>query len=226
MTRDRQQQQHVVVLLRAGEGDAEERLGAGEREPADAERIDQVDPLRPVGEVDRRIQVVEEDPDDLAEAERDDRQVVAAQLQGRSAEQHAEQAGDPRADRQDHPERQVDPELRRGQQRVGIRADGVESDVAQVEEPGEADDDVEPERKHRVDHREVENADPCLAGQRGDEGQHGQRDRDQSDAGPDLQRYSGATCVVHARSATRSPSRPDGRKIRTRISTKNANTSW
>ena len=39
----------------------------------------------------------------------------------------------------------------RGEQRVGIGADRVEGDVAEVEQAGEADDDVQPPAEHHVD---------------------------------------------------------------------------
>ena len=38
-----------------------------------------------------------------------------------------------------------------GQQRVGIGADRVEGDVAEIEQAGEADDDVEAPAEHHVD---------------------------------------------------------------------------
>ncbi len=59
------------------------------------------------GERDRG-QVLEEDRDDLAEAEGHDRQVVTAQAQGRGAQQRAERRGDDGREREDDPERQVD----------------------------------------------------------------------------------------------------------------------
>ena len=74
--------------------EAGDRLGLREAEGAEAERIDQRDALRAVGDVDRLRQVVQEDADDLAEAERHDREVVAAELERGRAEQHAEHAGD------------------------------------------------------------------------------------------------------------------------------------
>ncbi len=192
---------------------------------ADVERVDQVDALRSVGDVDRGVEVVHEDANDLAESQRHDRQVVAAKLERRRAEQHAEKAGDAGAERQDHPERQVQAEVRRREQGVDVGADRIERDIAEVEQPGEADDDVETEREHDVEHREIQDAYPRLAGQRRHEWQERERDRDQRHADPDpgRDRLAGA---LHARSATRSPSSPEGRKISTRISTKNANTSW
>ena len=64
-------------------------------------------PFGPVRDVDRRVEVVHEDADDLAEAERDDREVVAAQLQRRRAEQDAGAAGDEGAERDHDPPRRV-----------------------------------------------------------------------------------------------------------------------
>ncbi len=136
------------------------RLAGREIEAADAERVDQRDALRAVGDVDRLRQVVQEDADDLAEAQRDDRQIVAAQLERRCAQQDAEQAGDGGADRQDDPERQMQVEVRDGQQRVDVGADRVEGDIAQVEQAGEADHDVQAERQEDVEDREVGDAHP------------------------------------------------------------------
>ena len=51
-------------------------------------------------------------------------------------------------------ERQADPERQaegRRQQRVGIGADGVEGDVAEIEQAGEADHDVQAPAEHHVD---------------------------------------------------------------------------
>ena len=51
-------------------------------------------------------------------------------------------------------ERQADPERQaegRRQQRVGIGADRIEGDVAEIEQAGEADHDVEPPAQHHVD---------------------------------------------------------------------------
>ena len=116
-------------------------------------------------------------------------------------------------------------EVRRGEQCIDVCPDRIERDVAQIEQSGEADHDIEPQREHDVDHCEVENPHPCLPGERGDEGQDHQRDGDQRDAGPDPDRDAFSVPRAHARSLTRSPSNPEGRKMRTRISTKNAKTS-
>ena len=119
-----------------------------------------------VGQVDP---VDQHQADDLAEGERDDREVVAAQPQHRKAEQDAPERGEDAGDRQQHPERprpelvEIDGEVGifgdegderqavLGEQREGIGADRVEGDVAEVEQAGEADHDVEPPAEHHVD---------------------------------------------------------------------------
>ena len=105
-------------------------------------------------------QVVEEDAHDFAKAQGHDREVIAAQLQGRRAQQDAEDRRDRRTDRQHDPERQVQPEMGTCQQRVRVRADRVERDVAQIEQPGKPDDDVQAEREQDVENREVRDAHP------------------------------------------------------------------
>ncbi|KAG1435561.1 hypothetical protein G6F57_021074 [Rhizopus arrhizus] len=130
-------------------------------------------------------------------------------------------------DRQDRPERQVQPEVRRGQQGPGIGAHRVERDVAQIQQAGKAHHDVQAQRQHHVQQRKVQDAHPALPGHADHKGQHRQHDADQRDADQVAGRQP--TCFqrgTHARSPTRSPNRPDGRKINTSTSTKTANTSW
>ena len=188
------------------------------------ERVDARDALRPVGDVYRAREVVEEDAHDLTEAKRDDGKVVAAQLERRRAEQQAEERGEPSADRQDHPERQVQIEMRAREERVRVGADRVKGDVAEVEQPGEADDNVQSEREQHVEDRVIGNAHPARADLGEREGQQRKRDGNEDAACP----KDAATLapVLHARSPTRSPSRPEGRNTSTRISTMKANTSW
>ena len=59
-----------------------------------------------------------------------------------------QQRGEDSGDRQADPERKAEG---RRQQRVGIGADRVERDIAEVEQAGEADDDVEAPAQHHVD---------------------------------------------------------------------------
>ena len=97
---------------------------------------------------------------DLAEAEGHDGQVVAVQPQHRQAEQHA---GDGRH-REPDEEEDVEPAgrqreaaaedqvgVRRAEDRPGVRADREEGHVAEVEQAGQADHDVQSERQRHED---------------------------------------------------------------------------
>jgi hypothetical protein len=99
------------------------------------------------------LPVDQHDADDLAEAQRDDREIVAAQAQHREAEQHAEEGG--QGCRRAAGRCQKDRSKLRRQQRVGIGADRVEGDVAEIEQAGEADDDVQAPAEHDVGQHQV-----------------------------------------------------------------------
>ena len=142
---------------------------------APAEQLRRGDPVQPHRAVGDARRVAHDDRHDLAEAQGHDRQIVALEAQGRRAEQHAEERGDRRRDRQHQPERHLEmddiaaglvkprdeaeplerlPEpapgrrhLPRGEDAVGIGADREKRGVAEIEQPGEADDDVEAERQ-------------------------------------------------------------------------------
>ena len=115
--------------------------------------------------------VQQQDADDLAEGERHDRQVVAAQPQHREAQHDAPEGGEDAGQRQADPEGQA--EILR-QQGVGIGADGVEGDVAEVEQPGQADHDVQPPAEHDVGQHQDADIE-LVAADAGDEGQHQRR---------------------------------------------------
>jgi hypothetical protein len=119
----------------------------GERELADEREARPVDAADAVGALGPLVEVQEDDRDDLAEAKGDDGEVVAPQPQRRRAEQDAEQRRRERPDDDQDDERQVQPGERGGPVRIRIRADREEGRVAEVEEAGEADDDVETERQ-------------------------------------------------------------------------------
>ena len=170
-------------------------------------------------------EIVEEDADDLAEPQGDDREVVAAQLQRRRAEQHAEQRGDCGPDRQDHPEGKVQSEVRAGEKGIGIRPHRIERDVTEVEQAGEADHDVQPQRQHHVEERQVGDAHPGGPDFAHRKRQHEKRGCDDRQRRPRRSRFP-ARRDRHARSPTRSPSIPEGRNTSTRISTTKAKTSW
>ena len=133
-------------------------------EAAEAEAVDAVEPERAVREVEpgEVVAVADELGDDLAEPERHDRQVVAAQAQGRGADQDAEERREERRDEQTSqrlrwmpaaPVNAVPPtltvtcgELLRAEPARHVGAGGEERDVAEVEQPRVADDEVEAER--------------------------------------------------------------------------------
>ena len=109
------------------------------------------DAVRAAGQA---LPVDDDEADDLAEGQRDDGEIVAAQPQHGKAEQHAPERGEDAGERQADPERQS--EIGR-QQRVGIGADRVERDIAEVEQAGEADHDVQPPAEHHVgEHEDAE----------------------------------------------------------------------
>ncbi len=155
---------------------------------------------RPRHAADAGIAVGQVDPvdqhqaDDLAEGERDDREVVAAQPQHREPEQDAPERGEHAGDRQQHPERprpelvEIDGEERifrhegderqavLGEQRERIGADRVEGDVAEVEQAGEADHDIEAPAEHHVDQDlDAEIVDPFDRALGAEEPEHHQR---------------------------------------------------
>ena len=131
--------------------------------------------------------------DDLAERERHDRDVVAAQAQRRHADQRARDRRRGHGEDEDEQEVDVDagqpgrgsaredrhalpvgsgvgPEARRAV-RGGVRADGDEGHVAEVEQAGEPDDDVQAERHDDVGGGQghvVESARARADGERGD----------------------------------------------------------
>ena len=106
------------------------------------------------------VGVADELRDDLPEPERHDRQVVPAQPQGRQADQDAADRRDDACDQEHEPDRNVDAGLRRpdanrteveidllelagGEPAGRVSADCVEGDVAEIEQPRVADDDVQ-----------------------------------------------------------------------------------
>ena len=194
-------------------------------------------------------------PDDLAEAERDDGQVVAAQPQRRCAEQDAGRASStPIA---------TGSASSHGQAGVlevstadGVGADGEEADVAEVEQAGLADHDVEPEgdaarrsptvnstrRRSRCPGSMKQRRLAAAAARRGtiSEGDQQRPPRTRPAAGavaaaaaalaessaPAPAALACGRVRAHARALPRdSPSMPVGRNIRTSTSTEKATTS-
>ena len=161
--------------------------------PKKCDRVDLAHALGAVGDVDRLVQVVQEHADDLAEAQRHDGQVVAAQLQRGRAQQDAEDARPAAAPAgitihsgMCRPSGNIAAihgeglgQVRRGQQAVHVGTDGEEGDVAQVQQAGIADHDVQAQRQQHVQQRHVGNAHPGIA-----EALQHQRQDQQADARP------------------------------------------
>lgn len=126
-------------------------MGAAEVEAEDLQVGDHRDAVGPVGEVGSggAVEVVDGDAEDLSEAEGDDGEVVAAQSQGGGADEDAEDERRGHAGEHGGPEGELDSgeagELGAGDEGCGVGADAEEGDVSEVEESGEADDDVEAE---------------------------------------------------------------------------------
>ena len=173
------------------------------REALDQRDVDLVDrrdagaAVRPVLVADPEDALVGVDrdaADDLAERERHDRDVVAAQAQRREAQQRAERRRRDRGHDDDDQPVQVDAGLAlellrdadvdvrsaepaRRQPAHRVRADRVERDVAEVEQAGEADHDVQPERHHHVHERDGRVVDEAAAGVVEERQQHRDDDR-------------------------------------------------
>jgi len=105
------------------------------------------EPHLPAGQ---RLLGLQEVPDEEAEPERDDRKVVTAQAEGGQAEEEAEQHRRAARERERQPHAHA---RMQGEQRIGVGADREEGRVAEHEEPGVADDDVETEGERDVDQR-------------------------------------------------------------------------
>lgn len=124
------------------------------------------------------LPVEQHEADDLAEGQRHDREIVAFQAQHRKAEQHPPERCEQTGDWQQHPKRpraeliEIDAHIGIGrreqrkrqavlrEQREGISADGVERDIAEIEQPGETDHDVQPPSEHHIgqhQNAEIEN---------------------------------------------------------------------
>jgi hypothetical protein len=67
-----EREEQIKVQMHRRERDAEDILRRTQRRVCDTDRIDAADALRAVGQIDGRIQVIQEDADDFAEAQRDD----------------------------------------------------------------------------------------------------------------------------------------------------------
>ena len=165
-------------------------------------------PAMPLVPLVRSLEVAEDDRHDLAEPKGHDGQVVAAQAQRGRAEQDAEDRGHQRANEQHHPEREVLAGEAGGREGVGVRADREERGVTKVEQPGEADDDVEAQCQQHEDAGRGEDVDPhplfVEAVERWERHDQRQSRRDDRHAEDDRDRAVAAEEVAHAVHARRS----------------------
>ncbi len=155
-------QRHEVGQKRERDDDVEQEDGALDRRVFHAEQMreafvvirerdteegrarDRGDAGIAVGQV---RPVDQDEADDLAEGQRHDSEVVAAQAQDRETEDDAPKG------REDAGQRQADPKAQPEggrQKRVGIGAHRIKGDVAKVEQPGEANDDVQAPAEHNI----------------------------------------------------------------------------
>ncbi|MNL37542.1 hypothetical protein D3C87_1596930 [compost metagenome] len=74
-------------------------------------------------------------------------------------------------------------QVRRTEQRHQVGAHRVERDVAQVQQAGKADHDVQAQRQHDVEQREVEHAHPVVAAEGLDEEWRAQRHDEEAQQG-------------------------------------------
>jgi len=163
-----QPEAHVIIGQRIDTEAVPEQRGRG-------------DAVHARGTIGQPRPVAEDDRHDLAETERDDGEIVALQPQGGRAERHAESGGDDRGDRQHEPERDGEmhdadialgnlrnqaqcrerhPEGRpwrgdliRRENAVRIGADREEGGIAEIEQAGEADHDVEAQCQRGIGRR-------------------------------------------------------------------------
>ncbi len=224
----REEEEHEVIELQPGDGQAKDldalpHLEAEEVEPLDAgdaagsvrEVVDAVTPGQR-----ELVEVVHEDPDDLAETQGDDRKIVAAQTKHRIAEQ---EPGDPREEgpqRNEEPKRQAHPEVGRGEERPGVRPYRIEGHIAEVKQTGDTDHDVEAQRQHHVQQRDVEDAHPRLTEHAGEERQDQEHDADRHDGDQlllaVLQEITHPRLLTRARPRARRSAPAAGRSARAR----------
>ena len=174
-----QARRHVEKLCRRAERHAEQR------------RLRHVDDaLRPAQQ---RLQHVRQHqhPDDLAQAQRRDRQVVAAHLQHRQAEQEPGAGRGQDRKRQRREERQVAPRAGgvRRQQRHGVGPHGKERDEAEIDQAGQPQLDVQAKPHQRVKADQHHHLGNEVVGQRR-QGQH-HREAQQPHRQPDPRRQPG-----------------------------------
>ena len=174
---DQVEQEHHAMRRRIveTEGRGEAALGVGERQAEEARARDARNAVRSAGQA---LPVQQHQADDLAKRQRDDGEIVAAQPQHGKAQQDAPERREDAGERQADPERQMEVG---GEQRIGVGADRVERDIAEVEQAGEANHDVQPPAEHHVgQHQDAEVEDVAVSVK---QHRHQQREDQQRRAG-------------------------------------------
>jgi hypothetical protein len=186
-------QEQVVVQRDGVDVEAEQLQALAQVQTENLDRVDLANALGAVGQVHGVVQVVQEDADDFAEAQRHDGQVVATQLERGRPEQSPKERRQHRRQRNHQPQRGVQAlgehggkrrkvvsQVRRSHQAKQVGAHGVEGHVAQVEQARVAHHDVQAQGQHHVQQRQVGNAHPGVAevlqDQREDQQRHGAQD--------------------------------------------------
>jgi hypothetical protein len=94
------------------------------------------------------VPVVQNEADDLPEAQGHDRQVVPSEAKHGDAQQNAEDHGKSSSQNQCRPERKTDPRV---QKSIGVGPHCIKGDIAQIEKSGEPDNHIEAHGQHDID---------------------------------------------------------------------------
>ena len=204
----------------------------------DRHRINLPQAFGAIGDVDGVVQVVQKHADDFAKAQRDDGQVIAAQLQRGRTQQETEQPRQARCQRQHQPQTHVQAiwkqggdegkrlgQMGRGHQTKQVSAHRKEGHIPQIQQTGVAHHDVQAQCQQHIEQRHVGNAHPSVAKALQHQGQHQRQAQDEPRLVEPAFRKISLCHVRQARSATRSPNRPEGRSVNTTMSTMNAKMS-
>ena len=175
-TDQNQCQKQVVILGDAGQLDKAQVEFFGQGMAKYRQRVNLTQALGPIGDVHRVVQVVHEDADDLTKAQRDDGQVVAAQLQGRRAQQHPEQTRQARTNGHYGPQGQMQAagehgrnrgegvrQVRRGQQTKHVSTHRKESHESQIQQARIPHHNVQAQCQQHIQQGHVGNAHPRVA---------------------------------------------------------------
>ena len=123
-------------------------VGIGERNAEERRAWNAGDAVRAAGDM---LPVQQNQANDFAEGEGNDGEIIAAQAQHGKAKQNAPEGGKDARQRQADPEGQIE---RGRQQRVGICADRVEGDVAEIEQASETHHDIQAPSEHDIGQHE------------------------------------------------------------------------